>query len=286
MKHLVIGGTGTLGRALIKELVIKDEEITCMSRDELKQQAMSHQFPSVRYILGDIRDRQRVRSILPGHDRVYLVAALKHIDVIEENVEEAVRTNIVGAFNVANEAIAAGVKHFAFSTTDKALHPENVYGMTKGIVEKQMLWLNKHSETSFKVYRWGNVIGSRGSVVPYFVRALQRKEPIKITHAEMTRFWICIEDAARYVLSTCASETADGILVPPNMKAARVLDILDAISEILRIDGYKTELIGIRKGEKIDELIKPHVCSKTSAQYDRGELIDLLTPSVMRLKHA
>lgn len=280
MRYLILGGTGTLGQALTHELLAQQEtkSVVCFSRDELKQKDVSSQFkdPRMSFILGDIRDPSTLWQAMTGVDTVFHVAALKHIDVLELNPEESVRTNIIGTCNVADGAIRAGVKHVVFSSTDKAESPVNVYGMSKGISEKILLNRNRlQSGTKFSVYRWGNVLGSRGSVIHSFAKTIRESKTAYVTDPDMTRFWIRIEDAVKFMTRTY--QTSNGIMVP-DMKAARVTDMAVAISRCLDDDRVRLEVTGLRPGEKIHESILPDRSSENGPFFSTEELMDLVRP--------
>jgi len=278
---LIIGGTGTLGQELTRQLLKKDPKanITIMSRDELKQQAMKRTFADykkVRYVLGDIRDRDSIRRAIDDTEAIFHVAALKHIDVCEENPVETFRTNVDGTVNVAEVAMERCVRHMVFSSTDKAVMPINVYGHTKAIGERYLLGLNqRQSMTRFGVYRWANVLGSRGSVVHRFAETLLQHKRVDITDPEMTRFWLRIEDAAEFMLSSYERAPMSRVNIPP-MKAASVLRLAAAIAKALGIKAYKVNVIGMRPGEKVHEAIdstpKGLLTSDTAAQYSDEEL--------------
>lgn len=278
MRSLIIGGTGTLGRALARELLKEQGAlVTCLSRCELKQKEMAAEFSDKRllFVLGDIRDREAMFRMIRAYDAVFHVAALKHIDVLEVNPEECVKTNVLGTMNVADAAEANGIPYVVFSSTDKAVEPVNVYGMCKGISEKILLQRNLiRGGTKFVVYRWGNVLGSRGSAVPLFADAIREKRPVPLTSPEMTRFWIRIEDAASFVLQTFRTAPNDHVMIPP-MKAAPVLGVVAALGELLKASP-EIKSVPIRPGERLHELIRPGLNSKEAPQYSAGELKALL----------
>ncbi len=258
MKYVIIGGTGTLGTCLIEKLYA-DNEITCFSRDELKQQDMKRRFPNVRYVIGDIRDKQSLRPVVAGADAVFHVAALKHVDVLEENPTEAIKTNILGTINVAEACMEAGVEHVVFSSTDKAVLPINTYGMTKAVSERYLLSLNaRQSKTHFAVYRWGNVLGSRGSVIHTFAKSIREEGQVRVTDPRMTRFWIHISDAVDFMLDTYQNADPKEPMIP-KMKAAPVMEIAEAMAKLIGVDNLKVSFVGLRAGEKIHEtLISSH----------------------------
>jgi UDP-N-acetylglucosamine 4,6-dehydratase len=254
LKYLIVGGTGTLGSCLVEKL--EGNDLTVFSRDETKQQEMKKRLPHVRYAIGDIRDKQSLRAVMHGVDTVFHVAALKHVDVLEHNAGEAIKTNILGTINVAEAAMEAGVQNVVFSSTDKAVLPVNIYGMSKGISERYLLNLNeKQTKTKFSVFRWGNVMGSRGSVVHAFAQSLRELGQVKITDAKMTRFWIHIEDAVDFMLGHYADAPTDRVMIPP-MKASKVIDMAQCLAEIMRVKDFSMSFIGIRAGEKIHECLE------------------------------
>ena len=289
MKYLITGGTGTLGQALVAKLYDKkDTKITILSRDELKQQEMRRKYPEIRYIIGDIRDYMSVKKACEGQDVVIHTAALKHIDVIESNPFEAVRTNIVGTENVMNAAEAKCVKHVVFCSTDKAVDPLNIYGMTKGIAEKMILGRNNTSTpTKYHAYRWGNILMSRGSALYSFVETLKNQRCVYLTSTGMSRFWLRIDDAAEFLLSTFESDDGKGVRVPP-MKGAKLTLLVQAIAEILEIKVYEVIEIGLRPGEKLAEDITSrfddcYVNSSNCKQYTLEQLKDLIRLEVLEL---
>lgn len=280
MNCLVLGGTGTLGQALTKRLLRDGKTVTVFSRCELKQKRMARDFashPRLRFVLGDIRDPLALRRAFRGVELAFLVAALKHVDVLEHNPEEAVRTDILGVMNVADAAIEARTQHVLFSSTDKAVEPVNVYGMCKAISERILLQRNHDQNvTHFSVYRWGNVIGSRGSVIPDFVKSLTVYKKAYLTHPEMTRFWIRIEDAVEFMLEPFRTSQPR----IPTLKTATVRDVIDVTAELCGVRDYEIEITGMRPGEKIHESIVPGINSQTHERYTRDELRALLGPVV------
>ena len=288
-KFCIIGGTGSLGTELVRQLSVdKNNEITVFSRCELKQQQMKVQFPSVRYILGDIRNFQTIREALIEQDTVFHVAALKHIDKLQENPEESVYTNILGTINVANACIDNWVSHCVFCSTDKACLAINTYGKSKGIAEDILFAKNvRQRTTKFSVFRWGNVAASRGSVIPIFINDLKLKREINITDTRMTRFWIHIEDAATFMLEKYRQALPNNVAIPM-MKAATVERVAACIAEIMRVKEFKINYTGIRAGEKLHETIySSHdhcVRSDTAEQFTDKELKIFLEPIVRMYK--
>ena len=284
---LILGGTGTLGRELIRQLDGKCMSITVLSRDEHKQQLMKRQYPNVRFVLGDIRDLSSIEDHFREKDVVFHVAALKHIDHLEENPIESMKTNVLGTINVAKAAINAEVRYCVFSSTDKAVDPINTYGYCKALSEKILLQMNyDQSITRFSIFRWGNVLNSQGSVIPYFIDLLRKGDPIPITSKEMTRFWIRIEDAVEFMINTFRSgETKTKVMVHPEMRASKLTDVISVLGEMTDNHSQNFKMIGLRKGEKLHEALRSQhsespICSKTCKQYSTNELHALLGPLV------
>lgn len=295
--YAILGATGTLGNELASQLLAKDDtgSIVCFSRDELKQKEMKARFdhdPRLRFMLGDIRDKDSLRRAIRGVHAIFHVAAYKHVEVCEENPEESVKTNILGTINVADLAEEMFIPHVIFSSTDKAVDPINVYGMCKGISEKILLHRNVESFQRFKVYRWGNVIGSRGSIVHTFADQLKKNSKIPITDLRMTRFWIPIERAVKFMLDTYEVNSSDEVRIPPYMRAAQVSKIADSVARVLNMSAYGFKTVGIRPGEKIHESLtsihseKAHLCSKTVKEYDEHELDQMVSSILGQAGHA
>lgn len=287
MNYLIIGGTGTLGKELTRQLLTDPKNhVICFSRCEFKQQEMKREFknnPELRFIVGDMRDRESLFHAMVGVKTVFHVAALKHVDVLEDNPEESVKTNILGTINVCDAAIKCEVDHVVFSSTDKAVDPVNVYGMSKGISEKILLRRNEiQGITEFSVYRWGNVLGSRGSAIHSFADSLLNSRKVFLTDPEMSRFWIKIEDAVKFMLAGYQTAALDDINIP-SMKAASVIRVIHTIARILSVDKFGIEPVGLRRGEKIHEAMRSmhdhrFFDSKGSDQYTDLELEQLIYP--------
>lgn len=275
MRALIIGGTGTLGRALTKEL-LKDpvNRIVCLSRCELKQKQLKSDFgnhPHLVTVLGDVRDLDSLLGPADGVDAIFHVAALKHIDVLEENPEESIKTNILGTLNVAKAAEMKRVPYVAFSSTDKACEPVNVYGMCKAISERVLLERNRgRIIPRFSVFRWGNVFGSSGSAIHAFAKDIKEGRNPKLTDIHMTRFWIKIEDAARFLLDNYMSASISQPMIPP-IKAAPVRDVMKAIAHHLGTGG-EFDVMGMRRGEKVHEKLTPGMSSEFGPQFSTDEL--------------
>lgn len=252
---LITGGTGSLGKSLVQHLLreTKVRRIAIFSRDELKQQHLRIQFqddPRLRWFLGDVRDLDRLKRAFHGVDYVFHAAALKQVDTGEYNPMEFVKTNVLGSQNVIDASIEAGVKRVVALSTDKASSPINLYGATKLTADKLFVAANNYSfpyGTTFAVVRYGNVMGSRGSVIPFFQEIAAKGEPLPITDLRMTRFWISIESAVNFVVDSLEA-MAGGELYVPRIPSMRIIDLARAIDP----DAKLVE-IGMRPGEKLHE---------------------------------
>lgn len=278
---LIIGGTGTLGVALLNELTKFDHNITVLSRDEQKHYRLKKIYPNVNFVIGDIKDIGSINPHFKGVDSVFHVAALKHIDILENHIEESIKTNIIGTLNAIKCAQLNQVKNFMFSSTDKAVDPINVYGHCKAISEKLVLNANKESNTNFTVFRWGNIINSNGSALPFFIDKIKKGEEIPLTHINMSRFFLTIENAVGFILSKY-EEPSNEVYVHPEMKAARIFDVIKVIAKMLD-KPYSIKLVGLRPGEKIDECLYSKYSgrfldSKVCDQYTESELEELIRP--------
>jgi UDP-N-acetylglucosamine 4,6-dehydratase len=252
---LITGGTGSLGKSLVAYLLkeTKARRIVILSRDELKQQHLRMQFqddPRLRWFLGDIRDLDRLKRAFHGVDFVIHAAALKQVDTGEYNPMEFIKTNVLGSQNVIDASIDAGVKRVVALSTDKASSPINLYGATKLTADKLFVAANNHSftyGTTFSVVRYGNVMGSRGSVIPFFQEIATQGKPLPITDLRMTRFWISIESAVKFVIDSLEMMTG-GELYVPRIPSMKIVDLANAVAP-----GSKLEEIGMRPGEKLHE---------------------------------
>lgn len=288
MTYVVIGGTGTLGSELMRQILKRepDARITCLSRDELKQQKARLEFPTVSFLLGDIRDRQALKRAFRGGGAVFHCAALKHIDSCETNPVEAIKTNLLGTINVVDVAASSNISHVVFSNTDKACLPITTYGYTKALAQNCLLHMNQTCRTRFSSFAWGNIVGSRGSVVESFARSIAETGAVSITDVRMTRFWMRIEDAARFMLTNYKIAPTDGPMIPP-VKAAHVTRIAEAIARILGVSNLSINVTGLRGTEKIHEVLETShrgcIRSDTCEQYSDAELDALLWPSVVKI---
>jgi UDP-N-acetylglucosamine 4,6-dehydratase/5-epimerase len=253
---LVTGGTGSFGKKFV-EIMLKDfkpKKIIIYSRDELKQyemQASGLNHPSMRYFIGDVRDRERLLRAMQGVDVVVHAAALKQVPACEYNPMEAVKTNIMGTSNVVEAALDAGVKKVMALSTDKAVNPVNLYGATKLAAEKLTVQSNAYaagSATRYSCVRYGNVVGSRGSVVPVFLKQRESGK-VTITDDRMTRFWLSLEQGVRFVI-TCIEQMEGGEVFVPRIPSMKVIDLAKAIAPNANVN-----IIGIRPGEKLHEVL-------------------------------
>jgi len=288
MSNLVIGGTGSLGEAFIRKLISQGESATCFSRCELKQKELAARInsPLLKCIVGDIRDASAIKAAVATHENIFHFAALKHVDTLESFPEEGYKTNVLGTVNVLDAfCYLSKPKSYVFSSTDKATDPINAYGYSKALAEKIIKSrAEKFPDKRFLVYKWGNVVGSRGSVIPVFTKKLLSGGMIPVTDERMTRFWIKIEEAVDFIYSTCDSSPSGSTLIP-DIGSASVLEVIKAIAEILNVQEYTTEDIGIRPGEKIDErMISVHSGDFDSAheayRFKFDELREYLRPVV------
>ena len=264
---LITGGTGSFGKKFIEILLNEchPKKIIIFSRDELKQHEMRQQFPDtpgspVRYFIGDIRDKDRLNRAFRGIDIVVHAAALKQVPACEYNPFEAVLTNVIGSKNIIDAAIDQGVIKVLALSTDKAVNPINLYGATKLCAEKIFISGNAYSiagRPTFSCVRYGNVVGSRGSVIPVFSEQKKRGK-ITITDPRMTRFWITLEQGVHFVIKSI-EEMHGGEIFIPKIPSMNIMDLAEVIAP-----GCETENIGIRPGEKLHEsLISPDEAYQT-----------------------
>ncbi len=256
---LITGGTGSFGKNFTKLLLkkYKPKKIIIFSRDEMKQFEMEQKFsikkyPSIRYFIGDVRDKDRLDIALHGVDFVIHAAALKQVPAAEYNPIECIKTNINGAQNVILAALKNKVQKVVALSTDKATNPINLYGASKLASDKLFISGNNFSggTTKFSVVRYGNVVGSRGSVIPYFNKLIKNKSNfLPITHPQMTRFWITIKEGVELVEKSFF-EMLGGEIFVPIIPSIKITDLAKAMAPTL-----KQKIIGIRPGEKIDELM-------------------------------
>jgi UDP-N-acetylglucosamine 4,6-dehydratase len=254
---LVTGGTGSFGKLFVRTALerLDVKKLVVFSRDELKQYEMQQKItsPKLRFFIGDVRDRDRLHRALDGIDVVVHAAALKQVPTAEYNPFEAIKTNVMGAENIINECIDQGVERVIALSTDKAANPINLYGATKLCSDKLFIAGNVyvgHKKTRFSVVRYGNVVGSRGSVIPFFL-AKRKTGVLPITDPRMTRFWITLQQGVDFVID-CLTRMHGGELFVPKIPSMNIMDLAQAIAP-----ECKTEVVGIRPGEKLHEVMVP-----------------------------
>lgn len=268
---LITGGTGSFGKKCTEIILkrYKPKKLIIFSRDELKQFEMAQVFsdqkyPCMRYFIGDVRDKERLYRAFKGVDYVIHAAALKQVPAAEYNPFEAVKTNIIGAQNIINVAIDRGVKRVIALSTDKAANPVNLYGATKLCSDKLFIAGNSYvgrNETRFAVVRYGNVVGSRGSVIPFFLKK-RESGVLPITDPRMTRFWITLEQGVNFVLKNMERMVGGEIFVP-KLPSMNIMDLATAICP-----ECKTEIVGIRPGEKLHEVMIPRDDARNTVEFD------------------
>ena len=274
---LITGGTGSFGKKCTDIILnkYKPEKLIIFSRDEMKQFEMSQVFsdkdyPCIRYFIGDVRDKDRLARAFDGVDYVIHAAALKQVPTAEYNPFEAIKTNVLGAENIINAAINKGVKKVVALSTDKAASPINLYGATKLCSDKLFVAGNVYSgwhRTRFSVVRYGNVVGSRGSVIPFF-KKMRETGTLPITDPRMTRFWITIEQGVKFVLY-CLDSMNGGELFVPKIPSMNIIDLAKAIAP-----ECKHDIIGIRPGEKLHEVMITEDDARHTLEFDDYYIIE------------
>jgi UDP-N-acetylglucosamine 4,6-dehydratase len=271
---LVTGGTGSFGKKFT-EIMLREyrpHRLVIFSRDELKQHEMrasGFDHPSLRYFIGDVRDVDRVKRALAGITVVIHAAALKQVPACEYNPFEAIQTNIMGGRNVIDAAIDVGVRRILALSTDKAVNPINLYGATKLCAEKMFVQANAYAgaqDTRFSCARYGNVVGSRGSVIPIFIEQRKRGK-ITITDSRMTRFWLTLDHGVKFVIR-CLEQMHGGEIFVPKIPSMRLLDLAETIAP-----GCDVETIGIRPGEKLHEVLVSEDESRNTLETDEMFII-------------
>jgi len=266
---LITGGTGSFGKKFI-EIILREynpKRVVIFSRDELKQHQMrisGFDHDSLRYFIGDVRDVDRLRRAMNGIDIVVHAAALKQVPACEYNPIEAIMTNIVGARNVIDAALDTGVKKVFALSTDKAVNPINLYGATKLCAEKLFVQANSYSgmqSCRFSCARYGNVVGSRGSVIPLFLEQRQTGR-VTVTDPRMTRFWLTLEQGVRFVIR-CIEHMHGGEVFIPKIPSMNIMDLVQAIAPDCKVD-----YIGIRPGEKLHEVLLSEDESRHALELD------------------
>lgn len=276
---LITGGTGTVGRSLLETLLLEQPEvIRIYSRDEFKQFELQQQYrgtPNLRFLLGDVRDYSRLVRAFEGIDYIFHAAALKHVPACEYNPFEAVQTNVVGTQNVIQAALESGVKKVIFTSTDKAISPTNAMGATKLMAERLIVaaeYQKGSSSTVFSAVRFGNVMGSRGSVIPLFVQQIREKRKITLTSADMTRFMMTVSEATRLTMEAMQLAGGGEVFVF-KMPIIRLGDLAEVIIDLvcekygIRVSEVEIQQIGFRPGEKMYEELMTFEESKNAYEY-------------------
>jgi UDP-N-acetylglucosamine 4,6-dehydratase len=272
---LVTGGTGSFGKKFTQMILDKYniKKLIIFSRGELKQAEMKSKFgnhPKLRFFIGNVRDKERVYRAFDGVDIVIHAAALKRVPECEYNPFEAIKTNVNGAQNVIDAAIDKGIEKVVALSTDKAANPINLYGATKLCSDKLFTAGNAYvggKNTKFGVVRYGNVMGSRGSVIPFF-KKMKETGTLPITDPRMTRFWITLEDAVKLVLKAL-NEMQGGEIFVPKIPSMKVTDLAEAIAP-----ECKQEIVGIRPGEKLHEVMIPRAASRHTIEFEDHYIIE------------
>lgn len=273
---ILIGGTGSFGNKLIETILDRYEpaKLIIFSRGELKQYEMAQRFSPtdhrcIRYFIGDVRDSQRLHRAFNEVDIVINAAALKHVPIAEYNPEEAIKTNVLGAMNIVNAAIDARVKKIINLSTDKATNPINLYGATKLCADKLFIAGNNlvgKQNTAFSVVRYGNVLGSSGSVIPFF-RKMSKTGRLPVTDKRMTRFWISLQEGVNFVLDSLERMIGGEIFIP-KLPSTSIIDLAEAIAPECEVD-----VVGIRPGEKLHEVLVPGDEARSTVEHDNHYVI-------------
>jgi UDP-N-acetylglucosamine 4,6-dehydratase len=282
IRILVTGATGSFGKAFVKRLLVEfpNASILAFSRDELKQFEMRSEFDSDRlsFMLGDVRDFSRVSQATVGVDIVIHAAAMKQIPAAEQNPMEAIKTNILGAENIVNASLQNNVDRVIALSTDKAANPANLYGATKLCSDKLMIagnYLSTEKRTKFSVVRYGNVLGSRGSVIPFF-QDMKTKGSIPITDSRMTRFWLTLDRGVDLVLKGL-SDMHGGEIFVPKIPSFKVTDVAKIVAP-----GCPTHIIGIRPGEKLHEVMITEDDSLYTVEFE--DYYAILSPNLLETR--
>lgn len=274
---LITGGTGSFGRAFVRTVLDRyaPERLIVFSRDELKQYEMAQvyddvRYPCMRYFIGDVRDVERLEMAMRNVDYVVHAAALKHVPAAEYNPFECIHTNVMGAENVVKASIRSGVKGVIALSTDKAASPINLYGASKLASDKVFVAANNLSAGTpkYAVVRYGNVVGSRGSVVPLFQRLAAEGKPIPITDERMTRFWITLQQGVDFVLSSMVLMNGGEIFVP-KIPSMSIVDLAHAIAP-----EQPTQIVGVRPGEKLHEVMITEDDARATKELDDRYIIE------------
>ena len=284
-KVLITGGTGSLGQALTERILNSDvEQIRILSRNEFKRVSMESKLPDkrLRFLIGDVRDKDRLVRAFEDVDIVFHAAALKHVTKVEYNPFEAIKTNVQGSQNVIDACIENNVERAICIGTDKAVSPLNTYGATKLLMEKLFITARRYSNpkyhpTKFFAVRYGNVFASSGSVIPKFIEQINANKKITITDTEMTRFSITMNQALDFILKATEKGQGTEIFIP-KLKSYSLLDLKEALFDMLENTGE--EIIGIRPGEKLHEILINS--EEVRCSYEIDDMYVILLPEIMK----
>jgi len=281
---LITGGTGSWGQELTKQLLElpkPPKKIIIFSRGELAQVMMQRKFKDsrIQYIIGDIRDQDAITRACKGVDYIFHLAALKHVPVCEYHPQEAIKTNIVGTQNIINAAIDNNVSKVIDVSTDKAVDPLNLYGMTKAVGERLIIQANMLSDTKFVCIRGGNVIGSNGSVIPFFIDQIKENNHVTLTDKNMTRYFMSLPEAI-HLLFAAAEQSVGGETFVMKMPSYYIDDIAQALIAVHGNPDTKKTEVGIRPGEKIHEMLVSKNEAKVSYAYDDNYIVIMPTINI------
>jgi FlaA1/EpsC-like NDP-sugar epimerase len=255
---LISGGSGSWGRELTKQLLAKEpREIIIFSRGEISQVDMERTFnnPLIRYVIGDVRDKEAIDRVMEGTDFVFQLAALKHVPICENQPREAIKTNILGTLNLIDSAIKHKVKKFIDVSTDKAADPSNLYGNTKAVGEKLTIQANcLTKDTDFICIRGGNVLGTNGSLVPYVIEQIRTTNRVKVTDERMTRFFLTLPEAIELLFKATAVGIGGETYIM-NMPSFKIIDLVNLLVNFYGNSETKIDITGIREGEKLHEVL-------------------------------
>lgn len=278
---LVTGGTGSWGYELVRQLLKHGpKEIRIFSRNESNQFLMKQEFDNdskLKFIIGDIKEKESLIEACNEVDYIYHLAALKHVPVCEDQPIEALKTNVIGTQNIIDVAIKSNIHKVIYISTDKASNPSNFYGLTKAMGEKLIIHANTlKTNTRFVCIRGGNVLGTNGSVIHVFKKQIREKGKIGITDLNMTRFFLTIEDAIKLVFKA-TSESRGGETFVMKMPACKIVDIARVLAEVANVKDIRIETLGVRPGEKIHELLLSSYESENTISYDDEYFVILPT---------
>jgi UDP-N-acetylglucosamine 4,6-dehydratase/5-epimerase len=285
---LVTGGTGSWGHELVRQLLnFTPKEIRIFSRNESNQFAMKQRFdqnPKLRFIIGDIKEKEALMDACKDADYIFHLAALKHVPVCEDQPIEALKTNVIGTQNVIDAAIHCNVKRVIYISTDKASDPSNFYGLSKAMGERLIIHANTlKTKTKFVCIRGGNVLGTNGSVIHVFKRQIQEKQKVGITDLNMTRFFLTVEEAIK-LLFKATFESVGGEIFVMKMPTCRIIDLAQVLIEASNQKDVKIEILGVRPGEKIHELLLSEYESINTITFDDEYFVILPSIHIEGLK--